>query len=77
MQRYRTCDSPAPSNGGRDCATKGLGPTMESKACSLIACPRKSRVFMCCFNRIILFGVIYEDFFKVFSIRHNSSIRHN
>ena len=41
MQRYRTCDSPAPSNGGRDCAAKGLGPTMESKACSLVACPRK------------------------------------
>jgi len=39
MQRYRTCDSPVPSNGGRDCTTKGLGPTMESKACSLVACP--------------------------------------
>ena len=52
MQRYRTCDSPAPSNGGRDCATKGLGPTMESKACSLVACPRKSRGFMCYFRGI-------------------------
>ncbi|KAL9971012.1 hypothetical protein ACROYT_G023488 [Oculina patagonica] len=39
MQRYRSCNTPSPSNGGRDCATKGLGPAMESKACNLIACP--------------------------------------
>ncbi|KAJ7393209.1 Semaphorin-5A [Desmophyllum pertusum] len=38
-QRYRTCNSPAPSFGGRDCAATGLGAAMESKACSLISCP--------------------------------------
>ena len=41
MQRYRTCNSPAPSNGGRDCASIGLGAAIESKACNLISCPRK------------------------------------
>lgn len=40
-QRYRTCNSPSPTNGGRDCAAVGLGPAMESKACNLISCPRK------------------------------------
>lgn len=40
-QRYRTCNMPTPTNGGRDCAAIGLGPAMESKACNLISCPSK------------------------------------
>ena len=43
MQRYRSCNSPAPSNGGRDCAAIGLGASMESKACNIMSCPCKFR----------------------------------
>ncbi|XP_078378572.1 coadhesin-like [Oculina patagonica] len=35
--RKRSCNSPEPKNGGKDCS--GLGPAMESEACNSFPCP--------------------------------------
>ncbi|XP_078378562.1 coadhesin-like [Oculina patagonica] len=35
--RKRSCNSPEPRNGGRDCS--GLGPDMETEACNSFPCP--------------------------------------
>ena len=36
--RTRTCTDPPPSDGGSDCVTQGLGPTIETQSCNEQAC---------------------------------------